>query len=110
MPMCSVAWSTPLVSVHKDAKETELAKQFITVQSQSEEGIIDPEVKFRCSYSNSNRAPTAHMIRPVAAFVSSIAPLSAPPIAPVFTADNDVLTQDWGPPIPNALTSVISST
>ena len=33
----------------------------------------------------------------MAASVSPIARLSAPPIPPVFTADNDVRKQDWGP-------------
>ena len=43
------------------------------------------------------RAPTAHMIRSVAAFVPPIARPSVPSIPPFFTADNDVVTQDWGP-------------
>ena len=83
------------VSVHGDAKETELAKQLIAFERQWEEQIIDPDVK--CFVVQSKRAPTAHMIRSVVASVSLIARLSAPYAPPVFTADNDVLTQDWGP-------------
>ena len=56
--------------------------------------MVDPEVT--CFVVQSKRAPTAHMIRSVAASVSPIARPSAPPIPPVFTADNDVLTQDLG--------------
>ena len=81
--------------MHRDAKETELAKRLIAFKRQWEEGIIDPEVK--CFVVQSKRAPTAHMIRSVAASVSPIARPSAPRIPPFFTADNDVLTQDWGP-------------
>ena len=61
------------VSVQGDAKETELAKRLIALERQWEEGIIDPEVK--CFVVQSKRAPTAHMIRSVAASVSPIAEL-----------------------------------
>ena len=37
------------------------------------------------------------MIRLVAASPSPIAWLPALPVPPVFTANKDVLTQDWGP-------------
>ena len=37
------------------------------------------------------------MIRSVIASISSIGCPSAPSVPPVFTADNDVVTQDWGP-------------
>ena len=83
------------VSVHGDAKETELAKRLIVFERQWEEGVIDPVVK--CFVAQSKRAPTAHMIRSMAASVSPIPRPSAPRVPPVFTADNDVLTQDWGP-------------
>ena len=37
------------------------------------------------------------MICRVSASVSPIARMWAPSVTPVFTANNDVLTQDWGP-------------
>ena len=82
------------VSVHGDAEKTELATRLIAFQRQWEEGIIDPDVK--CFVVQSKRAPTAHMIRSVAASISPIARPSALSVPPVFTAGNDVLTQDWG--------------
>ena len=83
------------VSVHGDAKETELAKRLIAFERHREEGIINPEVK--CFVVQSKRAPTAHMIRSVVASFCCIARPSAPSVPLVFSADNDVLTQDWGP-------------
>ena len=61
------------VSIHGDAKETELAKQLIAFERQWEEGIIDPEVK--CLVVQSKRAPAAHMICSV---VASVCPIACP--------------------------------
>ena len=50
-----------------------------------------------CFIVPSKWAPTAYMIHLAADSAPPIASLSAVSIPPVFTADNDVLTQDWGP-------------
>ena len=59
------------VSFQGHSKETEFARQLIAFKRQSEEGIIDPDVK--CFVVQSKSAPTAHIIRSVAASISSIA-------------------------------------
>ena len=45
----------------------------------------------------SQRGPSAQMIRFAAASVWPICRPLAPPVLPVFSADNDVPTDDWGP-------------
>ena len=81
------------VPVH--GQETEFARRLIAFKRQSEEGIIDPD--FKCFVVQSMKAPTAHIIRSVAASISPIAHLSVLRVVPDFPADNDVLTLDWGP-------------
>ena len=55
---------------------------------------MDSDVK--CFVVQSKRAPTAHMICSVVAFLSPIARPSAPSVPIVFLVDNNVLTQDLG--------------
>ena len=82
------------VSIHRDAKEMEVAKRPIALSTHWEEGMIDPEVK--CFVVQLKGAPTAHMICSVVASVRTNARQSAPSVPPVFSADTDVVTQDWG--------------
>ena len=81
--------------VQGDVKETELAKRLIAFTRQCEQGITDPEAK--CFVVQKKMAPTAHMLRSLAASISPIACPSAPSVLSVFTANNDVLTHKWGP-------------
>ena len=89
------------VSVHGDAKETELTKQLIDFERQCGEGSINPKLK--CFLVQSKRASTAHMMRLMAA---SVCPFVRPLAPRVFSANNDVVTEDWGPAYAG-LTSVV---